>query len=297
MTLTPFIIYWYMYCPRKIIRCPSTTPSIVWEGPSHCFSKCIVPNAPSAFQTVHEMIVLNYMYMCVYRGQSQQSGVCWTADQQAEWSTLHLGHDSYHILFYLFTLAPAHFCLTVQNRGLKHHSFHFVCVCVLWKRLVFQLWTDRDKPVSPLLLGLLCSCYLAVVMFLLSCCCYVLVILLLLCFCYLAVVMFLLSWCCYVLVLDVVMFLLLLLLCFCYLDVVMFLLSCCCCFLVILMLCSCYLVILMLLCCCCCCVVVLLMLCSCYLVVLLLSCYLAVVLFLLSLLSGGCYVVLPRLLG
>ena len=51
---------------------------------------------------------------------------CWTADQQVKPSILHLGHDSYQNSFHYSRLSPAPYNLTVQNCGLKYHSFHFI---------------------------------------------------------------------------------------------------------------------------------------------------------------------------
>ena len=57
---------------------------------------------------------------------SSDSLSIWTAGQQVERLTLHQGHDSYQIFISLAKVIPGPVKLTVQNRGLKHHSFNFL---------------------------------------------------------------------------------------------------------------------------------------------------------------------------
>ena len=49
----------------------------------------------------------------------------WTADQQVERLIMHLGNDSYIKIHLVSPTSYPRSSLAVQNRGLKHQSFHF----------------------------------------------------------------------------------------------------------------------------------------------------------------------------
>ena len=68
---------------------------------------------------------------------------CWTVCQQVERAILYQMHDSQENSSYSPRLSPAQYSYTVQNRGLKHHSFYTSLAVVLSTALLIFIFTGN----------------------------------------------------------------------------------------------------------------------------------------------------------
>ena len=86
-----------------------------------------------SFYYYHRLMLICSYILEIMRGGGIRGTVVarWTAGQQVERLTLPQDHGSYKTSSHYFRLSSAQFSLRVQNRVLKHHSFHFNPKCVI----------------------------------------------------------------------------------------------------------------------------------------------------------------------
>ena len=85
------------------------------------------------------------LYPTIVRGNCSTMGVCWAADQHAEWMRLHLGRGSLKKQKYSPRIFPAQYSLTIQDVAwLKQRLFQirFMCLYFHWLILCFR----TEKP-------------------------------------------------------------------------------------------------------------------------------------------------------